>query len=184
MPGLLGSCALRQQHGCRHVASRAGQVQLEGRVHPDAAVALDACPVVGAQPGRAPAHHMGSAEQLPDHVRPLVWTTAMPLKAGTAHHPGEEALQRVSGPSPQSLISHCVQAGAAADAFMGTATAGESMAEKGSKAKQAHPGQYSFPCTSPWSSSACIHCSGSTKSDVPASPGSSRVSAHGQQAGT
>ena len=31
-------------------------MQLEGRVHPDAAVALDACPVVGAQPGRAPAH--------------------------------------------------------------------------------------------------------------------------------
>ena len=34
---------------------QAGQVQLEGRVHPDAAVTLDACPVVGPQPGRAPA---------------------------------------------------------------------------------------------------------------------------------
>lgn len=42
----------------------------------------------------------------------------------------------------------------------------------------AHPGQYSFPWVSPFPSSACIHCSGSTNSEVPISPGSSHVSAH------
>ena len=66
---------------------QAGQVQLEGRVHPDAAVALDACPVVGAQPGRAPARiHTGSAEHLLSTVQPLVWTTALPLNAGIEHY--------------------------------------------------------------------------------------------------
>ena len=54
------------------------------------------------------------------------------------------------------------------------------MAETARRDEQAHPGQYSFPCTSPWPSSPCIHCSGSTKSDVPAPPGSSRVSAQVQ----
>ena len=137
-------------------------------------------------------HDMGSTEQLPNHVQLLVWSTAMPLKGGTAHCPGEEGLPKslravfaaICREAAQQRTPNRHSPEAMLLPLMTCGTTGASAAEMGYIYEQAHPGQYSFPCTSPWPSSACIHCSGSTKSDVPASPGSSRVSAHAQQART